>query len=242
VFAAIRHKGSGLDSGGELANSDAAPSLTHATARTNMQTDPDASALRTRSSLLLRLKNWDDEKSWQEFDGMYRKLVYGYSRRSGLSHEEAEEVTNDVFVRVAKTIQDFESNPEKGSFRGWLMNLARWRVGDKFRSRPKDAQAPHRDVPDDGTSTIERIQDPHCEDELWDKEWQERLLDTAFERIAKRAQAKHVQVFELHFRQHWSVLKISRSLGTNPASVYLINHRLTKQLAAEVAKLRERLG
>jgi RNA polymerase sigma factor (sigma-70 family) len=207
-----------------------------------MQTDPDASALRTRSSLLLKLKNWDDEKSWQEFDGMYRKLVYGYSRRSGLSHEESEEVTNDVFVRVAKTIQDFESNPEKGSFRGWLMNLARWRVGDKFRSRPKDAQAPHRNVPGDRTSTIERIQDPHCEDELWDKEWQERLLDTAYERMARRSQAKHMQVFELHFRQHWSVLKISRSLGTNPAAVYLINHRLTKQLAAEVAKLRDRLG
>jgi RNA polymerase sigma factor (sigma-70 family) len=207
-----------------------------------MQTDPTASALRTRSSLLLRLKNWDDEKSWQEFDGLYRKLVYGYSRRSGLSHEESEEVTNDVFVRVAKTIQDFESNPEKGSFRGWLMNLARWRVGDKFRSRPKDGQAPHRAGQDDGTSTIERLQDPRDVDELWDKEWQERLLDAAFERISKRVHAKHVQVFELHFRQHWSVVKVSRALGINPAAVYLINHRLTKQLAAEVSKLRDRLG
>ena len=209
-----------------------------------MQTDPapTVSALRTRSSLLLRLKNWDDKKSWQEFDGMYRKLVYGYSRRSGLSHEESEEVTNDVFVRVAKTIQEFESNPDKGSFRGWLMNLAHWRVTDKFRSRPRDAQAPHRVAPGDRTATIERIQDPHCEDDLWDKEWQERLLDTAFERIGRRTQAKHLQIFELHFRQHWSVVRISRAMNINPAAVYLINHRLTKQLTAEVGKLRDRLG
>jgi RNA polymerase sigma factor (sigma-70 family) len=207
-----------------------------------MQPDPTASALHTRSSLLLRLKNWDDEKSWQEFDGMYRRLVYGFARRSGLSHEESEEVTNDVFVRIAKTIQEFESNPERGSFRGWLMTLARWRVNDKFRGRPKDGQARHGAPSDDRTSTIDRIPDPRDESEHWDKEWQERLLETALERMARRAQAKHFQVFELHFRQHWPVLRISRALGINPAAVYLINHRLTKQLTAEIAELRDRLG
>jgi RNA polymerase sigma factor (sigma-70 family) len=207
-----------------------------------MESDSDASALRTRSSLLLKLKNWDDEKSWQEFDSLYRKLVCGFAQRSGLSREEAEEVTNDVFVRVAKTIHEFESNPEKGSFRGWLMTLVRWRITDKFRSRPKDFQD-RRDSPsDDRTSTIERIPDPQQETALWDKEWQDRLIDTAFERIAARVQAKHVQVFDLHFRQQWPVTRICRALSINPAAVYLINHRLTKQLTAEVTKLRNKLG
>jgi RNA polymerase sigma factor (sigma-70 family) len=201
-----------------------------------------ASALRTRSSLLFRLRNWEDSRSWEEFYNLYRKLVYGYARKSGLSHEEAEEVTNDVFVRVANTIHEFESNPEKGPFRGWLLNLARWRVTDKFRSRGVDRLAAHGDGGgDDKTATVERIPDAAFDDRLWDKEWQESLVGAAMERLARRTNAKHFQIFELHMRQQWPVLRLSRELGVNAAGVYLITHRLTKQLKQEVAAIRATL-
>ena len=205
-----------------------------------MPSEPTASALRTRSSLLFRLRNWQDKGSWEEFYGLYRKLVYGFARKSGLTHEEAEEVTNDVFARVANTIHEFESNP-KGPFRGWLLNLTRWRVIDKIRGRPKGRLAPLGD-PDDGrTSTIERIPDAANDDGLWDREWQENLIGAAMERLARRTQAKHFQIFELHTRQQWTVMRLSRELGVNPAGIYLITHRLTKQLKQEVAAIRATL-
>jgi RNA polymerase sigma-70 factor (ECF subfamily) len=206
-----------------------------------MSLDSIDSTLHTRASLLFRLRDWEDKESWQEFYGLYRRLVFGFARRSGLTHEEAEEVSQDVFVRVGKTIHDFESNPEKGSFRGWLMNLTRWRVTDKFRSRSQAGQAQHGNGPDDRTSTIERIPDPKQEGEFWEKEWQNTLLDAAMERVARRTQAKHFQVFDLHVRQHWPILRVSHELGINPASIYLINHRLTKQLKQEVEKLQKTL-
>lgn len=204
--------------------------------------DSVPSTLRTRSSLLFRLRNWDDEKSWQEFYALYRKLVYKYARRSGLSHEEAEEATNDVFIRVAKTIHEFEPNPEKGPFRGWLLNLARWRVYDKFRDRPRDRPAQKNSNPDGRTSTIERIPDPSAEGKIWDEEWQNSLFSAAMERIARRAKPRHFQVFELYARQQWSIARISSELSVNAAAIYLINHRLTKQLKSEVSKLREQAG
>jgi RNA polymerase sigma factor (sigma-70 family) len=206
-----------------------------------MPSESVASTLRTRSSLLFRLLNWEDERSWEEFYRLYRKLVYGFARKSGLSHEEAEEVTNDVFVRVAKTIDKFESNPNKGSFRGWLMNLTRWRVNDKFRSRPQDAGGRRRPKDELQTSTIERLPDRNQDAELWDREWKASLLDAAMCRVAKRAKAKHYQVFELYTRQQWPVVRISRELGVNPAAVYLINHRLGKQLKTEIIQIRDQL-
>jgi hypothetical protein len=54
-------------------------------------------------------------------------------------------------------------------------------------------------------------------------------------------QTKHLQVFDLLVRQHWSVLRVSRELAMNPAAIYLINHRLTKQMKQEVEKLRRTL-
>jgi RNA polymerase sigma-70 factor (ECF subfamily) len=203
------------------------------------------SSLRTRPSLLFRVRTWEDSTSWEEFHRLYRKLVYGLARRSGLPHADAEDVTQDVFKRVAETIHEFESNPERGSFRGWLMNLTRWRIADKYSSRPKGEQhseRKHDDTAGPRTSTIDRVPDGADADIEWEKEWQHHLLDAACERIARRVKARHYQVFDLYVRQQWPVLKVAGELGINPASVYLIGHRLTKQLRAEVAKLQEQLG
>ncbi|HWA08158.1 MAG TPA: sigma-70 family RNA polymerase sigma factor [Opitutaceae bacterium] len=203
-------------------------------------------SLLTRASLLFRLRDWKDSASWEEFYRLYRKLVYGLARRSGLDHTESEEVTQDVFKRVAETIHNFESDPQRGSFRGWLMNLTRWRIADKFRARrPEDRQMVAIKDPA-GTlaaGVIERIPDPLTSDEaLWENEWQRNVLDLALGRLARKVPAKKFQAFDLYACQNWPVLKVSRELGINPASIYLISHRLTKQLKTEVAQLKAQLG
>jgi RNA polymerase sigma-70 factor (ECF subfamily) len=200
--------------------------------------------MRTRPSLLFRVRSWEDSTSWGEFHRLYKKLIYGLCRRSGLPHADAEDVTQEVFKRVAETIHEFESNPDRGTFRGWLMNLTRWRIADRFSSQPKNQHhsAPKHDDSGPRTSTIERVPDKVETDGEWEKEWQRHLLDAACERIARRVKAKHYQVFDLYVRQQWPVLKVARELGVNPGSVYLIGHRLTKQLKDEVEVLRTKLG
>ena len=41
--------------------------------------------LRTRATLLARLKDIDDHKSWTEFYGIYSHLIYGVARQRGLT-------------------------------------------------------------------------------------------------------------------------------------------------------------
>jgi len=207
--------------------------------------DDIVSTLRTRPSLLMRVQQWDDGVSWDEFYRLYRKLIYGLCRRSGLAHADAEEVTQDVFKRVAETIQTFESDPARGTFRGWLMNLTRWRIANKVSRRPFDEKARQVDPAEGGNSDtpiIERLPDPVNQDAVWEEEWQRHLLDAACERIARRANSQHYQAFDLRVRRGWPVLQVATHLGMNPAAVYLVGNRLTKQVKAEVAKLREQLG
>jgi RNA polymerase sigma factor (sigma-70 family) len=196
--------------------------------------------------LILQVRNWDDAVGWKEFYGLYRRLVHGFARRAGLSHAEAEEVTQDVFKRVAQTIHSFDPKREGGSFRGWLLQLTRWRIADKFKSRPRaENQSPQR--PDDGeggrnrTRTVERIPEPDNAEEQWNREWQLHLLDAATERVSRRVQAAHFQAFDLYLRQGWPVPKVAAKLGFTPARVYLIGHRLTRQVKAEVDKLQAQL-
>jgi DNA-directed RNA polymerase specialized sigma24 family protein len=137
--------------------------------------------------------------------------------------------------------------PNRGTFRGWLAQLTRWRIADKFRARPRDAAAgPSRRSQEftDATRTIERIADDKTStlDDLTETEWQKHVLDAALGRLARRVPAKHFQAFDFYSRQGWPVMRVARELGINPAAVYLISHRLTKQLKAEVAALRASLG
>jgi len=203
-------------------------------------------SLLTRATLLFRLRDWQDSASWEEFYRLYHKLVYGLSRRSGLAHSEAEEVTQDVFKRVSETIQGFESSPERGSFRGWLMNLTRWRIADKFRCRPLEGLQVGNGLQENTTELIdamERLPDPRTAyDAAWESEWRSNLLAAALSRVARHVPAKHFQAFDLYARQQWPVLRVARELGINPASVYLISHRLTKRLKTEVIRLESQLG
>ena len=120
---------------------------------------PPPSTLRTRPTLLFRLRDWNDEASWTEFYRLYYQFVYGCARRTGLSHADAEEVTQDVFKRVAETVHEFEADPARGSFRGWLTNLTRWRITDKLRARRPHERYAARSSDDDRTDPVERLPD-----------------------------------------------------------------------------------
>jgi RNA polymerase sigma factor (sigma-70 family) len=201
----------------------------------------------TRTSLPRRLGNPNDAEIWTEFYQLYKKLVFGFASRSGLSRADAEEVTQDVFNEVSTNVHAFLARPQRGSFRGWLLNLTRWRVMDKLRQRQrheKHRAPPRRDGEDDRTDTIERVPDTSAAppDDVWEDEWERQILDTALENLRGRVDTRHFQAFELHVGQGVPVRRIARQLEMNPATVYVIHFRLKKQLKAEVARLKARVN
>jgi len=209
----------------------------------NPRPHPGTSLL-TRPSLLFRVREWSDSASWEEFHRLYRRLIYGRARRVGLSHADAEDVAQDVFKRVAETIRDFDTNPERGSFRGWLMKLTHWRIADKFKSQQKlppptsGAQDPANTL----SALVENVPAPTAEQDEWDREWQQHLLAAATERIARQVKPLQFQVFDLYVLQNWPLLRVTKELRVSPASVYVISHRLKKRMKDEVEKLRKQLG
>src|SRR5882757_6413 len=91
--------------------------------------------LQTRVTLLNRLKDWGDHSSWQEFFDRYWKLIYGVARKAGLGEAEAQDVVQETLFSVAKHIPGFKYDPALGSFKGWLLNMTRWRIIDQIRKR-----------------------------------------------------------------------------------------------------------
>lgn len=199
----------------------------------DMQTDHATS---TRYSLLNRLQDWQDNQSWQDFFGTYRRLIFSIALRSGLSETEAEEVVQETVICVAKNIHKFKRNREFGSFRGWLRNITRWRIADQMRKRTR---RPSDDPPllDESGDILGPV-NPEYE-AAWDLEWKESLLKSAIERVKRRVKEEHFQIFDLYALRQWPVSKVAQTLGVSVAGVYLAKHRVAAMIRKEIAALEQ---
>ena len=197
------------------------------------------SLLATRRSLVDRLADWGDQLRWQEFFDTYSRLIYSAARQSGLTDTEAQEVVQETVITVAKNIEKLKYDPAIGSFKGWLLQITRWRIADQFRKRePGNAKRPHA-VDDRLTSTIERVPDSRIVDldALWETEWKENLFEAAVVRVKKRVEPKQFQIFDCYVRKEWPAQKVAERLGVNVGQVYLARHRVSALLKKEVKAL-----
>src|SRR5438874_7180065 len=114
----------------------------------------------TRRSLLSRLKNWNDQESWNEFFATYWKLIFMSARKAGCTEAESQDVVQETIISVSKSIPDFKYNSTVGSFKGWLLHLTRWRIRDQLRKRFPAEVIETNFGPGDGTDLVEQIPDP----------------------------------------------------------------------------------
>ena len=193
----------------------------------------------TRRSLVDRLANWDDQRRWQEFFDTYWKLIYSAARKSGLADAEAQEVVQETVITVAKNIDRLKYDPAVGSFKGWLLQITRWRIADQFRKRePEGAKRPH--LQDDRfTATIDRVPDSRIVDldAVWETEWKDNLLETAIARVKRKIDPKQFQIFDCYARKEWPAQKVAERLRVSVGQVYLARHRVAALLKKEIKTL-----
>src|SRR5437870_5270435 len=91
--------------------------------------------LPTRASLLARLKDFGDDRSWSEFLGTYRGLIRRCALNAGLSGEDADEVFQETVIAVSKRMPSFRYDPAVCSFKTWLYRVVRARIADHYRRR-----------------------------------------------------------------------------------------------------------
>ncbi len=72
-----------------------------------------------------------DEAAWEELVRQHTRQVYGLCFRFTNSAQEAQDLTQDVFLRVFKTIKSFRS--AEGSFHTWLARVTRNLLIDHYR-------------------------------------------------------------------------------------------------------------
>jgi len=90
--------------------------------------DPD-------SSLVYRCLR-GDETAWEDLVRLHTRRVYGLCYRFTNQAQEAQDLTQEVFLRVFKTLRTFRSN--EGSFATWLARVTRNLLIDHYRRTRQD--------------------------------------------------------------------------------------------------------
>lgn len=195
---------------------------------------------KTRKSLIARLDNWEDQRTWDEFYQTYWRLIYSVAIKAGLRPEEAFDCVQETILSIAKQSKKKLYDPEQGSFKTWLMNMTRWRINDQFRKRKKDTAMTGGEWDDDRkTAVIDRIEDPNGDilSRLWDTEWKKGIADVALARVKAQVSPKQYQIFDYYVVRQWDAGKVQDKLNVSMAQVYLAKHRVGAVLKKELAKL-----
>lgn len=199
---------------------------------------------KTRKSLIARLDNWEDQKTWDEFYQTYWRLIYAVAIRAGLRPEEAFDCVQETIFSIAKQSKKKLYDPEQGSFKTWLMNMTRWRINDQFRKRKKDTAMIGGEWDDERkTAVIDRIEDPNGDvlSRLWDVEWKKNVADAALARVKAQVSPKQYQIFDFYVIRQWDPQKVQEKLNVSMAQVYLAKHRVGAVLKKELAKLEDEM-
>jgi RNA polymerase sigma-70 factor (ECF subfamily) len=106
----------------------------------------------TDADLLSRCRS-GDEAAWHALVALHTRKVFGLAYRFTGRVDEAEDLTQEVFVKVYQTLERYRE--ADGPFGGWLMAVARNHAIDQYRRRKQE-----RTRRSDDTAVLERMAAP----------------------------------------------------------------------------------
>ena len=191
---------------------------------------------KTRQSLLLALGEHSDH-AWSEFLLVYEKAIFRLCRSRGLQDADAQDATQEVLAAVHDRIATWDHDASRGSFRGWLMRVARNVSVDKIAERTRslaaarDSQSEQllRSLPD--TSADSRAE--------FETEYRRSLFEWAAGEVQSEVREVTWRAFQMSAVQGVPAQEVAEQLKIPVGSVYTAKCRVVERIRSRVAGLQE---
>jgi RNA polymerase sigma-70 factor (ECF subfamily) len=127
-----------------------------------LQRTPEQEAEQEALGRLVRQCIAGDQQAWQQLVSGQHRRIYGICYRFTGSATDAEDLTQDVFLKLYRNLGSFDT--QKGSFQTWITTLARNLLVDHFRRTRLDRASDSLDASltsdEDGATLADRLADP----------------------------------------------------------------------------------
>jgi len=104
---------------------------------------------------LIRRARAGDGVAWEEIVTNFSRRIFNLAYRFTSSVDAAEDLTQEVFIRIYKTLDQYDS--KQGDLSNWLMRLARNLIIDDYRHRQRNPQNTMADTVEDHTYHLRAV-------------------------------------------------------------------------------------
>ena len=184
---------------------------------------------KTRHSLIVRLQDADNEAAWQNFVVAYEPFLRRLAVRQGVPERHIPDVTQQVLLAIARSIDGWQDDGQQASFRRWLSTVSR-NIVIKFMTRERK-----HDTVGGGTDLLEQLQQiPAAPDPQLVRRYEHELIIWAAEQVRGDFQPTSWQAFTATLIDGRSVEEVAHELNVTPGSIYMSRSRI-------LARIRDRI-
>lgn len=187
-------------------------------------------------SLAVRLQR-DSADAWHDLVELYGPLVQSWATHVGLDSAASEDIAQDVFLAVHRSIGGFDPTVAGATFRGWLWRITRNTALQSLRRKHPEARggstatARMMELPDPLAESLSADQPPGSSDDTI------ALLDRAMRQIESRVEPTTWQAFMRTSVGGESVSDVAASLGISPAAVRKAKSRTLQRLRKQLGDI-----
>jgi RNA polymerase sigma factor (sigma-70 family) len=188
----------------------------------------------TRESLIRRVRDPGDSRSWDEFWRLYEPLIAQYLRRLRVSPHDSADLVQEVYLKLRREMPRFSLDHARGQFRGWLRRMTDNTVRDHFRNL-KRRQDRLEDAADYMRAVQESFDDGAQRDAVREREWRQNVLETILQRARQEfaGRANLWACFEKTLIQRLPAKQVAAELGIEKVNnVYVYAHRVLTRIRA----------
>jgi RNA polymerase sigma-70 factor (ECF subfamily) len=194
----------------------------------------------TTNHSLIELVKQGDPEAWQTFMHIYQPLVAMWCRGARLSPMDADDVSQNVFASVSKSIGAFRKRTPADTFEGWLRNITQKRVADFFRTKSNEVPSL---ASDDSEGYLAQLREPEPPPES-DPESQKasrEVFRNALEAVRNKVEERTWLAFWRTTVDEQPAPDIADELGMTGDAVRKAKSRMKMRLRRELGSLFEEI-
>ena len=96
-----------------------------------------------------------DQLAWEAVVRQYRRKVFNVAYKFVGRHDEAEDLTQDIFLKIFKSLDTFD---RRANFQTWLISVSRNLCIDHYRSVRKERETVDREVDASSLAPVSKSQ------------------------------------------------------------------------------------
>jgi RNA polymerase sigma factor (sigma-70 family) len=194
------------------------------------------SSSQTSATLLGRLdRDPQDAAAWGEFVRRYGPKVYQWCLRWNLQDADAEDVTQNVLLEVARKMRTFTYDPSR-SFRAWLKAITHAAWCDWLEDRKR----PGRGSGDTGVRELLATVEARADlERRMEEQFDCELLEEATARVRLRVQPHTWEAFHLLAYEGLSGAEAATRLNMKVGAVFVARSKVQRMLREELSRLEE---